>query len=160
MTVDELRASLETYLCPLLSAQVRPGTVGCPAKSRRVASLEPCKTAVKAQDGDEERIVLYRQPGFTPEKLELTKDFVEELVAIHESATPDYREDLFTFLPSRAIARHLGGIGAVITILRQFEVWSAQTYEGGAITSSIGIDPRADGQDTGLSEIFFMISPL
>jgi hypothetical protein len=128
--------------------------VNCQAYSRRVASLEPTKTAIKAQDADVERIVLYRQPGFTPEELVLTRDFVEELVAIHEAATPDYRAELFTFLPTRAIARHLGGIDAVGRILRQFEAWSARTYEGGAITSSIGIDPGADGQGNSLTEIF------
>lgn len=154
MTIDELRVALEAYLAPLLSAQVLQGTVNCQANSKRVASLEPTKTAIKAQDADVERIVLYRQPGFTPEELELTKDFVEELVAIHEAATPDYREELFTFLPARAIARHLGGNSAVSQILRQFEAWSARTYEGGAITSSIGIDPGAIGQGNSLAEIF------
>ncbi|MDN5515514.1 MAG: hypothetical protein L0G82_09780 [Pseudomonas sp.] len=154
MTIDELRIALEAYLAPLLSAKVLPGTVNCQLYSRRVASLEPTKTAIKAQDGDIERIVLYRQPGFTPEELALTRDFVEELVAIHEAATPDYRAELFTFLPTRAIARHLGGIDAVSLILRQFEAWSARTYEGGAITSSIGVDPNADGRGNNLSEIF------
>jgi len=119
-----------------------------------VAALEPCKTAIKAQEGDVERLVLYRQPGFTPEELALTKDFVAELVAIHDAAFSEYRADLFTFLPLRAIARHLGGLGAVAPILRQFEAWSARTYEGGAITSSIGIDPNANGQADNLDEIF------
>lgn len=154
MTIDELRVALETYLAPLLSAQVLPGTVNCQANSKQVASLEPSKTAIKAQDTDAERIVLYRQPGFTPEELELTKDFVAELVAIHEAATPEYRAELFTFLPARAIARHLGGADAVGLILRQFEAWSARTYEGGAITSSIGIDPGTKGHNIHLADIF------
>ena len=101
-----------------------------------------------------ERLVLYRQPGFTPEELALTKDFVEELVALHDAVGPDYRVELFTFLPARAISRHLGGIRAVSPILRQFEAWSASTYEGGAITSSIGIDPGANGQGNNLADIF------
>ena len=154
MTIDELRIALDTYLGPLLSAQILPGTVSCRANSRRVAALEPCKTAIKAHEKDVERIVLYRQPGFTPEELEITKDFVEELVAIHDAAAPQYRAELFTFLPSRAIARHLGGLDAVSQILRQFEIWSARTYEGGAITSSIGIDPDASGHGNNLNEIF------
>ncbi len=154
MTIDELRIALSAYLAPLLSAQVLPGTVDCKANSKRVASLEPTKTAVKAQNADVKRVVIYRQPGFTPEELGLTKDFVEELFAIHEAATPDYREELFTFLPARAIARHLGGASAVSKILRQFEAWSARTYEGSAITSSIGVDPGAIGQGTSLADIF------
>lgn len=154
MTIDELRVALETYLSPLLSAEVRHGTVPCSANSKLVASLEPCSIAIKAQDGDEERIVLYRKPGFTPEELVLTKDFIEELVAIHDATTPAYRAEIFTFLPSRAIARHLGGLGAVTSILRQFDLWSARTYEGGAISSSIGVDPASVGKDTDLDEIF------
>lgn len=39
-------------------------------------------------------------------------------------------------------------------ILRQFDAWSARTYEGGAITSSIGIDPNAISQGISLLEIF------
>lgn len=154
LTIDELREALGTYLAPLLSARVLPETVACQATSPRVASLEPSRTAIKAENAGVERLVLYRQPGFTPEELALTKDFVEELVAIHDAAGPAYRAELFTFLPARAIARHLGGIAAVSPILRQFEAWSARTYEGGAITSSIGIDPNANGQGNNLSEIF------
>lgn len=154
MTIDELREAIGTYLAPLLSAQVLDGTVNCQPYSPRVAALEPSKTAIKAEATGVERLVLYRQPGFTPEELGVTKDFVEELVALHGAATPDYRTELFTFLPARAISRHLGGIGAVSSILRQFEAWSARTYEGGAITSSIGIDPNANGQGNTLSEIF------
>lgn len=154
MTIDELRDALSAYLAPLLSAEVLPGTVSCQPNSLRVASLEPSKIAIKALAADVERLVLHRQPGFTPEELLLTKDFVEELVAIHDAAGPDYRADLFTFLPARAIARHLGGLAAVSPILRQFETWSARTYEGGAITASIGIDPYANGQGISLTEIF------
>jgi len=154
LTIEELRAALEKYLAPLLSATVLPGSVNCQVNSRRVASLEPSKTAIKAEGADAQRIVLYRQPGFTPEELALTKDFVEELVAIHAAAIPDYREELFTFLPTRAIARHLGSADAVSLILRQFEAWSARTYEGGAITSSIGVDPDAVGNGVRLIEIF------
>ena len=154
MTIDELRIALDLYLAPLLAAQVLPSTVPCRANSKRVASLEPTKTAIKAQQTDTERVVLFRQPGFTPEELTLTKDFVEELFAIHEAVTPNYRSELFTFLPARAIARHLGGGDAVSTILRQFESWSARTYEGGAIASSIGVDPDASGQNISLDDIF------
>lgn len=154
MTIDELREALEAYLAPLLSAQVMPETVNCQAYSPRVAALEPSKTAIKAEDASVERIVLYRRPGFTPEELELTKDFVEELVILHDAVGQEYRAELFTFLPARAISRHLGGLGAVSPILRQFEAWSSRTYEGGAITSSIGIDPNANGQGHTLAEIF------
>lgn len=154
MTIDELREALGTYLAPLLSAKVLAGTVNCKAYSPRVASLEPSKTAIKAEAAGTERLVLYRQPGFTPEELVLTKDFVRELVDLHDAAAPDYRAELFTFLPARAISRHLGDVRAVSTILRQFEAWSARTYEGGAITSSIGIDPNANGEGDGLTQIF------
>lgn len=154
MTIDELREALGAYLVPLLSAQVLPGSVGCRPNSPRVAALEPSRTAIKADSAGVERLVLYRLPGFTPEELALTKDFVEELVAIHDAADDDYRADLFTFLPARAISRHLGGLPAVSPILRQFEAWSARTYEGGAITSSIGIDPAAEGKGNSLAEIF------
>ncbi|WP_156403733.1 MULTISPECIES: hypothetical protein [unclassified Massilia] len=154
MTLDELREALSAYLAPLLSARVLPGTVNCQPSSPRVASLEPSRTAIKAEDEGIDRIVLYRQPGFTPEELALTKDFVEELVAIHGAADANYRAELFTFLPARAISRHLGGLAAVSSVLRQFETWSARTYEGGAITSSIGIDPNANGQGNSLAEIF------
>ncbi|TIC79698.1 hypothetical protein [Crenobacter intestini] len=154
MTIDELREALGAYLAPLLSAQVLPETVFCRASSPRVAALDPTKTAIKAEDRGVERLVLYRQPGFMPEELTLTKDFVEELVAIHDATDPDYRSDLFTFLPARAISRHLGDLAATSQILRQFEAWSARTYEGGAITSSIGIDPNANSQEIYLAEIF------
>jgi len=154
LTIDELRDALSAYLAPLLSAEVLPGTESCKPNSLRVASLEPSRIAIKALAADSERLVLHRQPGFTPEELELTKDFVEELVAIHDAAGPEYRADLFTFLPAREIARHLGGLAAVSPILRQFETWSARTYEGGAITASIGIDPHAHGKGISLSEIF------
>lgn len=154
MTIDELREALGAYLAPLLSARVLAETVNCQAYSPRVASLEPSKTAIKADSTGVERLVLYRQPGFTPEELVLTKDFVEELIALHGAAAPDYRAELFSFLPARAISRHLGGIRAVSPILRQFEAWSSRTYEGGAITSSIGIDPSARGQGNSLAEIF------
>lgn len=154
MTIDELREALGAYLAPLLSATVLPGTVSCRPNSPRVASLEPTKTAIKAEDAGVDRLVLYRQPGFTPEELGLTKDFVSELVAIHDAADSNYRTELFTFLPVRAISRHLGGLAAVSSVLRQFEAWSARTYEGGAITSSIGIDPNANGQGNSLAEIF------
>lgn len=154
MTIDELREALDLYLAPLLSARVLPGTVSCRSSSPRVAALEPSKTAIKADGASTERLVLYRKPGFTPEELAITKDFVQELVAIHDAAGPEYRSDLFTFLPVRAISQHLGGFAAVSPILRQFEAWSARTYEGGAITSSIGIDPVAIGQGSSLSEVF------
>lgn len=154
MTIDELREALDVYLAPLLSAQVLPGTVPCRANSRRVAALEPSKTAIMADSADVERIVLYRRPGFTPEELALTKDFVEELFAIHGAAGPEYRAELFTFLPARAIARHLGSLPAISLILRQFVAWSARTYEGGAIASAIGIDPNAPGNGNDLAEIF------
>jgi len=154
MTVDELRSALETYLCPLLAAQVLQGTVPCAASAARTASLEPCKTAVKAAPADIVRLVLYRKPGFSPEELRVTKDFVDELFELHHSTQPTYREELFKFLPSRAIARHLGGSDIVSCILQQFETWSARTYEGGAITSSIGIDPDLAGTGPRLSDIF------
>jgi hypothetical protein len=154
LNIDELREALEAYLAPLLSAKVLPQPDSCPHTSRRVASLEPSRTAIKAELTGTERLVLYRKPGFTPEELALTKDFVEELFEIHDATTPDYRSELFTFLPARAIARHLGGASAIGHILRQFEKWSARTYEGGAITSSIGIDPGAESQGPSLSEMF------
>ncbi|HEB96536.1 MAG TPA: hypothetical protein ENI96_08920 [Sedimenticola thiotaurini] len=154
MIIDELREALGTYLGPLLSAQVQAGSLNCQSNSPLVASLEPSKIAIKAEDAGVERLVLYRQPGFTPEELALTKDFVEELIAIYDATSPDYRADLLTFLPARAISRHLGGIRAVSLILRQFEAWSARTYEGGEITSSIGIDPNANGRGSSLTEIF------
>lgn len=154
MTIAELRAALEAYLSPLLSAIVQPETVPCSPKCNSVAALEPCKIAIRAKDDDLERIVLFRQPGFTPEELELAKDFVEELFAIHDATAEAYRAEMLTFLSSRAIARHLGGLEAVTSILRQFDLWSARTYEGGAITSSIGIDPAAIGKGINLEEIF------
>lgn len=154
LTVDELRNALNLYLAPLLAAQILPHTVQCQANSKRVASLEPTMTAIKAQNDDTERVVLFRQPGFTPEELKLTKNFVEELFAIHDAVTSNYRSELFTFLPTRVIARHLGSADAVSKILRQFEAWSTRTYEGGAITSSIGVDPGAKGQSISLDEIF------
>ena len=154
MTIDELRDALEVYLAPLLSAQVLPGAVKCKANSPRVAALEPSRTAIKADDAGVERLVLYRRPGFTPEELALTKNFVEELVAIHGAVGQEYRAELFTFLPVRAISRHLGGLSAVSVILRQFVVWSARTYEGGAIASSIGIDPNTSGEGVGLADVF------
>ncbi len=154
LNIGELREALDLYLAPLLSARVLAETVACKPSSPRVASLEPSKTAIKADDKGVERVVLYRRPGFTPDELALTKSFVAELFAIHSAAGLGYREDLFTFLPARAIARYLGGIPAVGLVLRQFVAWSARTYEGGAISSSIGIDPNAGGTGNDLAEIF------
>lgn len=154
MTIDELREALDVYLAPLLSAQVLPTVLKCKPSNPRVASLDPTRTAIKADKLGVERIVLSRRPGFTPEELVITKDFVEELVAIHEAAGPEYRAELFTFLPVRAISRHLGGLAAVNLILHQFVAWSARTYEGSAIASSIGVDPNAHGKATSLAEVF------
>lgn len=77
MTIDELREALGTYLAPLLSAQVLPNTSPCKSASPRVASLDPNRTAIKADHEGTERLVLYRKPGFTPEELALTKDLLK-----------------------------------------------------------------------------------
>jgi len=150
----QLRRAIIKYLSPLLSAEALSDTAPCTERGARVASLDPNRIAIKANDDDRERIVVYRNPGFVPEELQLAKDFMEELFNIHDATSREYRQDILSFLPARAIARHLGGMSAVKTVLRQFEKWASRTYEGNAITSSIGIDPRVHGYDIELSDLF------
>jgi DNA integrity scanning protein DisA with diadenylate cyclase activity len=154
LDIRQLRRTTRKYLSPLLSAKVKRRTVCCSERGARVASLDPNRIAIKANDDDTERIVVYRNPGFVPEELQLAKDFMEELFNIHEATSAEYRQEIFTFLPARAIARHLSGMNAVKTVIRQFEKWASRTYEGNAITSSVGIDPYAIGSDIDLEDIF------
>lgn len=65
----QLRRATKAYLSPLLSAKVLPDTITCAERSARVASLDPNRIAIKANDDDTERIVVYRNPGFVPEEL-------------------------------------------------------------------------------------------
>jgi DNA integrity scanning protein DisA with diadenylate cyclase activity len=150
----QLRRALKTYLSPLLSAKVLSDTDPCTRRGARVASLDPNRIAIKANDDETVRIIVYRNPGFVPEELKLAKDFMEELFNIHDATSREYRQDIFTFLPARAIARHLDEMSAVKTVLRQFEKWASRTYEGNAITSSIGIDPHAHGCGIELNDLF------
>lgn len=154
MNNKQLRRAIKTYLSPLLSAKVEKKSVSCSKSGARVASLDPSRIAIKANDKDTERIVVYRNPGFVPEELQLAKDFMEELFNIHDATLLDYRQDLFTFLPARAITLHLNEMSAVNTVIKQFDKWASRTYEGGAITSSVGIDPHADESDIELDDIF------
>ena len=154
MNKRQLRRATKAYLSPLLSAEVLSDEEPCTKRGGRVASLDPNRIAIKANDNDTERIVVYRNPGFVPEELQLAKDFMQELFNIHDATSSEYRQEIFTFLPARAIARHLGGMDAVKTVLRQFEKWASRTYEGSAITSSIGIDPTAQGRGIDLNDLF------
>ncbi|MCB2226110.1 MAG: hypothetical protein KQH53_05470 [Desulfarculaceae bacterium] len=154
MTIDELRLAAETYLAPLLSAQVLPALEPCQPYCSRVAALDPSRIGIKASDGDTERIVINRTPGFPPEELQIAKDFTEELFNIYGATAQGYRQELLSFLPARAIARHLGGMEATKIVLRQFEKWAARTYEGGAISSLVGIDPGCTERDVLLAELF------
>ena len=154
MDILELRITAEKYLAPLLSAKVLNNPKPCTPLCSRVSFLDPSRIAIKAKNEDKERIVIHRIPGFNKEELQIAKDFTEEISNIYDATKSAYRADLFTFLPARAISRHLGGMEATQTILRQFEKWAGRTYEGGAISSSIGIDPQVRANDIGLAELF------
>jgi DNA integrity scanning protein DisA with diadenylate cyclase activity len=154
MDIEELLYAVEEHLAPLLSATVSPDFGKCTARCLRIASLEPSKIAIKAGDEAEERVVIYRVPGFVPEELQLAKDFTDELFAMHDVTSPEYRADLLAFLPERAIAKHLGYTNVMQALLRQFQKWAARTYEGRAITSSIGINPEVPDFDVTIDELF------
>lgn len=155
MTSEELRIAAKTYLAPLLSAEILSGLEACSPGCSRVASRSPSKIAIKARDEDQERIVMFRSPGFDSEERKMAKVFTEELFNIYEATNNEiYRSELFTFLPARAIARYLESMEAIQIVLRQFEKWAARTYEGGAISSSIGIDSEVTNHEVQLVDLF------
>lgn len=154
MTPDEFREIVSSHLAPILGAKVEENLQPTTMHEQRVASIDPSRIALKPTQEDNYRLVIFRSPGFSREERQIAEDFTEELLGIHQATEPDYIKELLTFLPTRAICRHLGGAPAVKEILLQFEKWASSTYEGGAITASIGIDPNAVGQDVTLSDIF------
>lgn len=154
MTPDEFKEIVSIHLAPILGARVEQNIQLSTAREQSVAHVEPSRIALKPTREDEYRVVIYRSPGFSSEERQIAEDFTEELLGIYQATNPDYMKELLTFLPTRAICRHLGGAIAVKEILLQFKKWASSTYEGGAITASIGIDPHAVGHDVTLSDIF------
>ena len=154
MTPDEFKEIVSIHLAPILGAKVEGNLQPSTIREQRVALIDPSRIALKPTQEDLYRVIMFRSPGFSREERNIAEDFTEELLGIYQATDPDYMKELLTFLPTRAICRHLGGALAVKEVLLQFKKWASSTYEGGAITASIGIDPNAIGQDVTLSEIF------
>jgi hypothetical protein len=153
MTPDELKELTSKHLIPLLAAEVEEIRESTP-REKCVACLDPNRIAIKADQSDSKRVVLKRFPEFSAEDRKITKCFVSELVSMHSATNPTYIPELLKSLPARAISSYLGGADAVKQILDQFSKWSSCTYEGGAITSAIGIDDIECSNKIDLKEIF------
>ena len=154
MDIKELREVSEKYLVPLLSAKIEAELEDCTSNCKRVAFRGPSRIAFKAIGSDLKRLVIRRDTGFISEELQLVDDFVEEVVALNSSVEKEFRAELFSFIPLRVITRYLGGFESVRLILAQFEMWSSRTYEGGSITSSIGVDPSSQDSGVSLEDMF------
>lgn len=154
MHPDELKALLKDYLAPILDATVLPDTVPSTAQEQCIGSLDPSRIAVKAERTDLQRVVLFRTQQFSPVDRQIARAFLEELMEMYSSTSPHYRRSLIRSLPIRAISRFLGGHSAPVQILEQYETWAAMTYEGGAITSSIGVDLNEEDTTVSLPEVF------
>lgn len=154
MHPDELKQLLGLYLAPILDARVLPDVVGSTPREQCFGSLDPNRIAIKAHRADLQRVVLYRPQQFSPVDREIARCFMQELMDMYSSTTAQYRHALIRNLPIRAISRYLGGYPAPALILEQFETWASMTYEGGAITSSIGVDLEAGDTAVNLTAIF------
>ncbi|MCJ7602390.1 MAG: hypothetical protein MUO63_12950 [Desulfobulbaceae bacterium] len=145
---------INTHLAPVLGATVDHAVLESNKKHKVFAYISPSEIALKPSQDAAYRVVIRRSPGFTPEEHRLAGDFVEELLNMYAVNAGSYQEELMSFLSMRAICRHLGNSFSIRKVLLQYDLWSARTYEGQAITASIGIDYDTQHGAVSLEEVF------
>jgi len=139
LQTSELIELLRAHVAPILTADVLDTAKPSNSREACFAAVDPNTIAIKAEKEDIERVIVQRYPEFSPQDRKIARCFVDELFATHSAATGNYRDSILKTLPLRSIARHFDHVAAATTILEQFDSWSSQTYEGGRITSCIGI---------------------
>ncbi|BCS95721.1 hypothetical protein DSLASN_13530 [Desulfoluna limicola] len=154
MDKDEFITILKAHLAPVLKATVNDLALASHRKHNMVAYISHSEIALKPSPDADYRIVLTRIPGFTPEERKIAEDFVREMICMHKVNAGDYKAELLSFLPMRAICRHLGSSDSIRKLLFQFDLWASRTYEGHSITASIGIDHDATEGTVTLDEVF------
>ena len=154
MDLDVLKDLIQKYLTKLIPVTIEDKYEKSTTRQDRIAYVKPNKIAVKASILQLQRIILKRSPKFSYEERIFTQYIVLEIIKMYLSSDKDYHNLIFKSLHIRSIAKYIGYEKTSATILEQFESWASRTYEGGAITSSIGIDPKAQKQNVHLNDIF------
>lgn len=155
ISLDKLKKLIEIYLKPLIPMTIENKYRESTSKQQCISyNKRPDEIAVKSHFTQKEKIILTKSPKFSSEEKKFAHDLITELIEMHNSSRDVYRNVVFKSLHIRSIAKYIGCEKTSLLILEQFENWAARTYEGGAITSSIGIDPTSERNKVHLTEIF------
>ena len=144
---------VEKHLLSLLGGSL-VGEAPSTEKQLKVAYLKPNILAVKPSQHDLYRLKIWRSQQFSKEERALAEAMVNEIVSL-EDADPKYYAELEEHLTRRVIVEFLGNTQPLAEIIMQLEKWAAQTYEGGRISSAIGLlHTQQEHGDISISDFF------
>jgi hypothetical protein len=142
MKTKEFTKLLKQHLLPFLPGAKVGKSQPSAIRHALVAYQNPCSLLLKPSETSKYRIQLLRSQPFSREERTLVQVFIEEATSLLPQSNEDFFPDLMRSLPRRVIARFLPssrGRMALDYSIQQLEKLAAQTYEGGPITTAIGI---------------------
>lgn len=161
MDKTRFHALVTKYLLPLLGGALQGEEVSS-TKQRPVAYIKPNILAVKPYKMSTYRLIIWRSQKFSKEERILAEEMVNEFISFC-SVDERYCSELEDGITRRVVVNFLGKSKVLADIIRHLEGWSSQTYEGGRISSVIGLlnNEETNGDGVSLEEFFQLeFSPL
>ncbi len=158
LAFSRLRQIAIDQLCSML-----PGTsideIPIPSDSQkdRAQSVDATTLLLQPKGVSAFQLQLKGSRAFDETEKKIVKSFVEALGEIWKAVDEPYFPSLIQYCDQDVVARSVKRKNIddtlIPSILRLFDTWSSQTYEGGRITAAIGIDPNP--QSSNISRIHF-----
>ncbi len=150
MEREQFKAILENYVAPMYTgAKVQDG--GSPPASRRQRRLafllNGSEMVVRPSKGATYQYILRRSQYFEQQDADFVENFLKRLVALKTIFTTQFFNDILNLVIRRTVSERLNPIAPDLTseILKQFETWAEQTYEGRRIAAAVGVDTTVNG---------------
>lgn len=145
MDKDDLRRIITQYLLPMFPGSRLLGRTTHAGPNMDAASFNnPCEILVRPSNTFNYRFTIQRSQPFSYSDVMLCFHFMGVIGEILPVFGKRYFEQLMEGAVARAVSHCVGQSQIVYAIIRQFDMWASQTYEGQQISCAIGIDPKSD----------------
>lgn len=140
MNITQFEEVVKRHIKPMFTGAELSTITDDPKWKKRTAFLRnQCEMIVRYPQINGQCLLLRRSQPFDPNDAAFTEDFVKHL---SRSGNSDMLEDVINPILRRVVSHHVAPQAEDLTaaVLRQFERWAEETYEGRRISAAVGID--------------------
>ena len=153
---SDFQELLDSQLIPMFPGSTLTSGTDLTSRRGQLVSIKQGGLSLLIRDREEkggELVSLNRVQKFSEEERNVAQSFMEVYPRLKESKAEPYFDDIAESAMGQVVAKVLGSDDLTTRLIWMLSSWSRQTYEGGRISFSLGINPSKSGDADSLLEM-------